>query len=113
MANRVGSVNKELALYLEGVANKLNYFAKDDSNLMIKGNTGEETADRINNVLIKLKNMTPDDALIYYGTADKKIFTFPHVDLNPDFDPIMQSADKSIEKQKSSCKGYAKCFWRI
>ncbi|WP_273702574.1 hypothetical protein [Thermoanaerobacter sp. A7A] len=110
MANRVGSVNKELALYLEGVANKLNYFVKDDSNLMIKGSTGEETADRINSVLIKLKNMTPDDALIYYGTADKKIFTFPHVDLNPDFDPIMQSADKSIEKQNQAVKDTQNAF---
>ncbi|MGI1690622.1 methyl-accepting chemotaxis protein [Thermoanaerobacter uzonensis] len=102
MANSVSSVNKELSLYLGGVANKLNYFAKDDSNLMLKGNTEEETADRINSVLIKLKNMTPDAALIYYGTADKKIYTFPHVDLSPDFDPTTRPWYEGAKQSKGN-----------
>ncbi|MBE3591862.1 MAG: methyl-accepting chemotaxis protein [Thermoanaerobacter sp.] len=87
MGSSVSSVNQELNLYLDNTASKLSYFAKSDSNLLIKGNTEEETTDKINSVLINLKNMTPNASLIYYGTSDKKIYTFPHVDLSSDFDP--------------------------
>ncbi|MBE3578756.1 MAG: methyl-accepting chemotaxis protein [Caldanaerobacter subterraneus] len=87
LLNSVSAVNQEITLYLDNTASKLSYFAKSDYNLLSAGTSQEDNSDKVNSILINLKNMTPNASLVYYGTADKKIYTFPHVDLNPDFDP--------------------------
>lgn len=97
--NSVSSINKQLTLYLNSVANSLSYFSKDDSNLMLSDGTN---ADMINNVLIKLKNMTPDAGLIYYATPDKKIYTFPGTTLSSDFDPTSRPWYKGAVEAKGN-----------
>lgn len=87
LLNSVSAVNQEITLYLDNTASKLSYFAKSDYNLLSAGTSQEDNSDKVNSILINLKNMTPNASLVYYGTADKRIYTFPHVDLNPDFDP--------------------------
>ncbi|MEQ2129903.1 methyl-accepting chemotaxis protein [Caldanaerobacter subterraneus KAk] len=87
LLNSVSAVNQEITLYLDNTASKLSYFAKSDYNLLSAGTSQEDNSDKVSSILINLKNMTPNASLVYYGTADKKIYTFPHVDLNPDFDP--------------------------
>ncbi|MGB9680279.1 MAG: methyl-accepting chemotaxis protein [Thermoanaerobacteraceae bacterium] len=102
MKNSVTSVNSQLSLYLDNISSKLNYFSKDDSNLVMSDSTA---AEKITGVLIKLKNMTPDGKTIYYVTSDKKIFTFPGITFDSGYDPTSTSWYKGAVDNKG------KAFW--
>ncbi|NNG65786.1 methyl-accepting chemotaxis protein [Caldanaerobacter subterraneus] len=102
LLNSVSAVNQEITLYLDNTASKLSYFAKSDYNLLSAGTSQEDNSDKVNSILINLKNMTPNASLVYYGTADKKIYTFPHVDLNPDFDPSSRPWYKGAVEAKGN-----------
>ncbi|MGB9780898.1 methyl-accepting chemotaxis protein [Caldanaerobacter sp.] len=102
LLNSVSAVNQEMTLYLDNTASKLSYFAKSDYNLLSTGTSQEENSNKVDSMLINLKNMTPNASLVYYGTADKKIYTFPHVNLDPDFDPTSRPWYKGAVEAKGS-----------
>ncbi|SNX55065.1 methyl-accepting chemotaxis protein [Thermoanaerobacterium sp. RBIITD] len=98
MQNTITSINNQLTLYLNSISNNLTYFTKSDSNLMISGGID---SDRINGILIKLKDMTPDAKTIYFATADKNIYTFPTTP-SSNFDPTQEDWYKGAIKAKGN-----------